>query len=126
MGATARARLSLACWALTPGLFLACKTSDNGVADVLVVAQVAVSPPTATLTTQETLQFDAVPKTAGGLILPPRDVVWSSSAPTVASVSSSGVVRALALGSASIRATVDGVQGEAAITVTPVPVDHIA
>ena len=103
----------------------ACKSSDS-VADVLVVARVDVSPPTASLSPQETLQLDATPKTSGGLILPARDVTWSSSAPAIVSVTSDGLVRALAVGGpVAIHATVDGVTGDASVSVTPVAVDHV-
>jgi len=49
-------------------------------------------------------------------------VTWSSSAPTVASVSAGGVVTALAVGSTSITATASGKTGQATLTVTPIPI----
>ena len=114
-----------ACLGLLSLALGACKQSDS-VADVLLVARVDVSPPTAALSPQETLQLEATPKTSGGLPLPARDVIWSSSAPTLVSVTSTGMIRALAVGGpVAIRASVDGVDGEATVNVTPVPVDHI-
>jgi Big-like domain-containing protein len=110
---------------LTLLLGQACKPADS-VADVLLVASVEVSPPSATLSPQETLQLEATPRTEGGLILPSRDVVWASSTPNVVSVSETGLVRALAVGGpVTLTATVEGVQGSAAITVVPVAVDHV-
>ncbi len=115
----------LACLGLFSLALSACKQSDS-VADVLLVARVDVSPPTATLSPQETQQLEALPKTSGGLPLPAREVSWTSSAPTIVSVSPEGLVRALAVGGpVAIVATVEGVEGEASINVTPVPVDHI-
>jgi uncharacterized protein YjdB len=46
---------------------------------------------------------------------------WVSSDPTIASVSTSGVVRSAAPGSVQIRATVDRVAGSDTITVNPLP-----
>lgn len=103
----------------------ACGQSD-GVADVLLVATVEVTPPSASIGPQETLQLTATPKTSGGLELPAREVTWSSSAPSIVSVSATGMARALAVGGpVAISATVDGVEGAAAISVTPVPVARI-
>lgn len=56
-----------------------------------------------------------------GSTLTGQAVSWSSSDPTRASVSSSGLVGAVAAGSATIAATVAGRSGDAAITVTPAP-----
>jgi Big-like domain-containing protein len=103
----------------------ACKQSDS-VADVLLVASVEVTPSGGTLSPQETLQLAATPKTEGGLPLPSRDVSWSSSSPTMVSVSESGMVRALSVGGpVTITATVEGVNGTAEITVVPTAVDHV-
>lgn len=49
------------------------------------------------------------------------DPAWSSSAPTIASVSSSGVVTALAVGTTVISARIFAVQGQVTLTVTPPP-----
>jgi hypothetical protein len=116
----------LACLGLSALLLCpACKQSDS-VADVLLVAEVDVSPPSASLNPQETLQLEATPKSSGGLVLPPREVTWSSSAPSLVEVSPTGLVRALGVGGpVAIRATIEGVEGEASINVTPIPVDHV-
>ena len=118
----ARALPSLGALAL---LLPSCKSSDS-VGDVLLVASVEVTPPSATLNPQETLQLEATPKTAGGLSLPSRNVTWTSSAPALVSVSETGMIHAMAVGGpVTITAAVEGVQGSAAVTVTPVPVDHV-
>jgi hypothetical protein len=104
----------------------ACGQSD-GVADVLLVATVEVTPPSASIGPQETLQLTAIPKTSGGLELPAREVTWSSSAPGIVSVSTTGMARALAVGGpVTVRATVDGVEGTAAISVSPVAVARVS
>ncbi len=56
---------------------------------------------------------------ASGAPLSGRAVTWTSSAPTVAAVSSSGVVTGLTPGNAVITATSEGKSGTATITVLP-------
>jgi adhesin/invasin len=115
---------------LVAGIALAisigCSTSDNGVADVLLVASVEVTPASSDVFLGATRQLEATPKTSGGVTVPGRTVVWSSSNPSIASVSSSGLVKGEGLGGpVVIRATVDEVIGEAQVTVRLVPVDHV-
>jgi formylglycine-generating enzyme required for sulfatase activity len=52
-------------------------------------------------------------------------VTWSSSIPTVATVSASGSITALAPGETSVIATSGSVTGQAALTVIPVPVASV-
>ncbi|MCC6242926.1 MAG: Ig-like domain-containing protein [Gemmatimonadaceae bacterium] len=86
------------------------------------VVSVAVSPATAQLTVGgPTVQLTATPRDPAGAALAGRTVAWSSASPTIATVSSSGVVTALAAGTASILATSEGVSGNATITVAPDP-----
>jgi hypothetical protein len=51
-----------------------------------------------------------------------QPVTWSSSVPTVASVSGSGLVTAVDVGRTRVTATGPGVSGSATVTVTAVPV----
>jgi hypothetical protein len=66
-------------------------------------------------------QFSAILKDASGNLLTGRAVTWSSSSPTLASVSGTGLVTGLLAGSATIRATSEGQSGSAVVTVTVVP-----
>lgn len=50
-----------------------------------------------------------------------RPITWSSGAAAIASVNSSGLITALAAGAAPVRATVDGVTGQATLTVQALP-----
>lgn len=86
------------------------------------VAQVRMTPTAGTVQQGRTLQLSAQPVDAAGTPITGRTVSWNSSAPTVASVSSTGLVTGIVPGSANVTATVDGVIGTSAITVTPVPV----
>src|SRR5207249_11453549 len=53
-------------------------------------------------------------------------VTWGSSAPGVASVDGSGMVRGVAVGAATITATSEGKSGTASVTVASVPVAAVA
>ena len=86
------------------------------------VASVTVSPASATVFVNQTLQLGATPKDANGNTLTGRTITWGSSNSSVATVSSSGLVSGVATGSATITATSEGKSGTAAITVsTPLP-----
>jgi uncharacterized protein YjdB len=93
------------------------------------VASVSVSAPDSSLTTGTTTQATVVARDAANNILPltGRTIVWTSSATGVATVSASGLIDAVAAGSATIGVTVDGV-GPATflLTVTPVPVASVS
>lgn len=88
-------------------------------APVAPVASVVVSGNTS-LNVGQTATFSATPKDGHGLVLTGRTITWSSSAPNVASVSSSGVVTAVSAGTAVINATSEGVVGSLALTANPV------
>ena len=86
------------------------------------VATVAVSPATATLAPGATTQLTVVLRDAAGNTLTNRSVTWSTANAAVATVSTTGLVTAVAAGSATITATSEGRAGGAAITVSaPAP-----
>lgn len=95
---------------------------QSGTATVTVlpraVASLAVRSPTRTLRVGESTQLSATARDDRGTVLPDRDVQWRSSNPAVASVSTTGVVRAASPGSVSIRAVSDTTSSEVAITVS--------
>src|SRR5262245_30399908 len=109
------------------GLCLAALSGCGGgsvdAGDVLVVAQVDITPPDLSLVTGTTRQLQATPKTSSGITVPNRPVTWSSDDPGIASVSNSGLVTAVGNGSTHIKATVDGVHGDITVAVTP---KHVA
>ena len=82
------------------------------------VATVTSSLGSATLALGQTTQATAVARDASGNVLSGRYVAWSSLSPNVASVSISGVVTAVAAGTAVIRATVESKTGDASLTVS--------
>ena len=102
--------------------------SDTASASVIVtvrrvpVASVVVVPSSATIQVAATVTLTDTTKDASGNVLANRLVTWSSSAPTIASVSASGTVTGQAAGTATITGTSEGRTGTAAITVIPIPV----
>ncbi|HSE50607.1 MAG TPA: Ig-like domain-containing protein [Gemmatimonadales bacterium] len=101
-------------------------SGGDGVADVLLVASVEVAPSSGNLVLGGTAQLTATPRTASGLVVPGRSVAWSSSNSAAVSVAQDGMITAHALGGpVRITATVDGVSGEANITVQPFPIARI-
>jgi uncharacterized protein YjdB len=87
------------------------------------VASVSVTPPSSTISVGQTAQLTAQPKDAQSNNLANRTVTWSSTNTAVATVSSSGLVTALAVGGpVTIVASSEGQDGSAVVTVTPPPV----
>jgi trimeric autotransporter adhesin len=98
----------------------------TGTADVTVtptpVASVVVTPSQPTMVVGRTTNLTAQALSASGQVLAGRTVMWSSSTPSIADVSSLGVVTGVSAGSTVIFASIDGVLGWANVTVVPVPV----
>ena len=90
------------------------------------VASVVVAPDPAEVPVGTTRELFATARDAAGTPLTGRAVVWTSSNPEVATVSSSGVVTALRQGAATITATVDGQTGTSRINAVPGPVAVVA
>ncbi|MBN2379273.1 Ig-like domain-containing protein [candidate division WOR-3 bacterium] len=78
---------------------------------------IEVTPASATLGAGGTQQLTAEAKDADGNEIADVDFTWSSSDNTVATVSTSGLVTAVAVGSCTITAEADGKKGTAAVTV---------
>lgn len=90
-----------------------------------IVATVEVTPTTGSKKVGETLQLGAAVKDALGNILQGQSVTWSTSLASVASVSTSGLVTAVGVGTATITATAGNQSGVATITVIPEPIASI-
>jgi uncharacterized protein YjdB len=90
------------------------------------VALVVVSPPSATVLVGAGLEMRATTFAADSTQLQGRTITWTTSAPTTATVSSKGVVTALAPGVTTITATSEGQRGTARVTVVRVPVHSVA
>jgi hypothetical protein len=93
--------------------------SDSAAVTVTAVpvATVSVSPATVSLLPLQTAQFTATLRDAQGNVLTGRSVTWTSSAPTLLGISSTGLVTALLTGSATVTATSEGKSATATITI---------
>jgi uncharacterized repeat protein (TIGR01451 family) len=81
------------------------------------VATVEVSPPVTTLAVGDSTPYTATARALDNSVIPGKTAVWVSSDPGVALVRANGMVRAQAVGSATIAATIDGIRGQGDITV---------
>ena len=88
-------------------------------------SSVIVSPSTVSLLISQTQQLTATVTDAGGHTLPGQTVTWQSSNPSVATVSESGVVTAVFLGTATITGTSGAASGESHVTVSLIPVRRV-
>ena len=86
---------------------------------------VVVSPGEATLFVGESVTLKATVTDANGDPLSGRPITWSTNSSGVATVSTSGVVKAVAPGTATITASSEGKSGKSTITVKQVPVASI-
>ncbi len=102
-------------------LALACG-DDSPTENTAPVATVTVSPSSVDMTQGELTLLTAELRDAAGNVLENRTVAWSSSDPEVAAAGSSGLVRGVAPGAATITATAGGVSDQATVTVTAIPV----
>ena len=109
---------------LLSGLALsACGTEGStGPPQQPTVVSVVVTPSGATLESiGETLQLNASALDVIGNTIPDKTFTWLSSNENSVTVSSSGLVTAVAVGSATITATTDGVSGTAFVIVVVFP-----
>lgn len=83
------------------------------------VSSVTVAPDNDTVVVAASLQLVATLRDATGKVLSGRSVVWASSTPGVATVDSTGLVHALALGSTVVIATSEGKADSATLVLAP-------
>jgi len=103
-------------------LVSAVSEGKSGAATITVpppVETVGVSPSTATILIGMTQQLTAELRAANGEVLSGRGITWASSDQNKVTVSSAGVVTAVATGSSTITATSEGKSGTAVISVPP-------
>lgn len=105
-------------YAIIAGLLIlavACKSADGP--EPLVTTTIAVSSTPNQIAVGETAQASAIVKDQNGNPLTGKTIIWISLNQSIATVSSSGLVRGVAPGSATIQGSVDGVTGSATLTV---------
>ena len=84
-----------------------------------VVSSVQITSSTTTVNVGATLTLSASARDATGTNVAGAAIAWSSSAPNIATVSSSGVVTGVLAGTATITASSSGFSASTQITVTP-------
>lgn len=102
-------------WGVWLGLIAAC--DDGGGMSPIPVASVAVTPPSATVPLNGTVQLAVTVRDANGNSLSDRLVTWTTSSSAIAPVSSTGLVHGFGAGRGTITASSEGVSGIATIDV---------
>jgi hypothetical protein len=106
--------------AVGTAIITAAAGSKSGVATINVIpepiASITVAPTNDTLLVGETVQLTATLRDAANNVIT-RPVSWTSTLPTIASVSNSGLVTGVADGTATVTATADGRSASALIRV---------
>ncbi|MBY0491456.1 MAG: Ig-like domain-containing protein [Gemmatimonadaceae bacterium] len=114
--------------AVAPGTTRVTAGAEGRTASVVVrvipipVAALTIPTPALTLITGQTVTLTAIPRDSLGRALTGRLVTWSSCVPSVASISTGGVVTGVSPGAASITATSEGVSASIPVTVQLPPV----
>lgn len=115
----ARARAASGLLALAVLAGLACR--DDVVIEPKVAVGVTVSPPEVTVAVGGVVRLQAAARDADGVAFAGPEILWSSDAPAVATVSPRGQVTGVSPGTATVTAEVDGLLGTATVTVTLAP-----
>jgi uncharacterized protein YjdB len=89
------------------------------------VATVTVSPSPVSVNVNWTVSLSATPRDANGNVVSGAPVTWSSSDPSIAVVSSSGVVTGISVGSTTITASSGAGSGSATVNVQLAPVNRV-
>jgi hypothetical protein len=85
------------------------------------VAAVVTLPDTASVVVTDSRQFTAEVRDVSGRLLSGRAVTWAASPTSVATISSSGLLTALAVGTVTVTASSEGKSGQSTVTVRPIP-----
>ena len=110
-------------------IITAASEGRSGVASITVspvaMASIDVSPHDNNVVVGQSTQLTAVLRDGTGTLLADRLIAWSSSDASVATVTSQGVVTAVAPGSATITASVDAMSASANVVVTARPASAV-
>ena len=90
-------------------------TTSGG--STVTIASLTIDPSSASIGIDATVQLNAIAKDVSGNVVP-ATVAWSSANPSVATVSSTGLVKGVAAGTAAVTATADGKTSSINVTVT--------
>lgn len=119
--------LALCCSVALAGPMIGCGGgSEPSAPSTTATAAIVVTPSTQSLTIGTSLPLQAQVQDAYGQVVRDATIFWSSSDTTVATVSSSGVVSAKAVGTVQIAASAGGKSAVAILAVLPVPVASVS
>lgn len=104
---------------------LACGGDPNGPDEPLTVDRVELSSTSLTLGPGASQILVATPRAANGAVVPGRTISWNSDANTVATVSMTGEVVGVSLGTGRITASIDGKSAQATVFVIPTAPQHL-
>ena len=114
-------------WTLLIATAVALSCSEGGSPSVsgpdeISISKIDLSPSSGSITLGDTMRFTATTKDASGNTLTGRTVTWSSDSTSVATISSTGLVSGVAIGSATITVTSEGKTATALVAVNAPPV----
>lgn len=101
------------------------KTATTAVSVVAPVASITIGGAISGLNVGQTLNLTATPRDAAGAALTGREVVWTSSNAAIVGVASDGTLSAVAVGTAVVTATSEGISATQDFVVT-VPVASVS
>jgi uncharacterized protein YjdB len=104
---------------------ISCGDASGTGPDSNVAAEVAITPPTSTISIGAQLPLQARVQDPEGRVLPGASVLWTVQDPSIATVSAAGVVTAIKLGTTQVAASYNGKSAVATITVQKTPVATI-
>lgn len=111
----------MACWSASCGgegvPALSVAPPDSTPVGPVVVASVNVTLPNSRLAPGDTVRAVASPLSLAGTVVPGKRALWMTTNPAVATVDSTGLLLAVAPGTAEVIATVDGLSGSASFAV---------
>ena len=113
--------LAVRCAAGLVGVFVLASCDTVSDSDRPKVASVTISPDTASVVVGASRRLDVTVQDEAGDTLHDRTVYWVTRDSSVVTVSESGLVRGLAIGTGEVAAVSEGVHDVAAVTVTPKP-----
>jgi uncharacterized protein YjdB len=94
---------------LLPGAFLLAACGDSSGPNTPRVASVAVTPPSANVVINTSVQLSATPRSSDGTAISGKAVIWSSLNNAIATVTNAGLVAGVSAGTVQINAAVDGI-----------------
>ena len=120
-------RILAAAVLVAAGLVIGCHSSDNttGPGGAGPLKKIVITPDSTSVAIGATTTLAAVGEDAQGRTISGLTFFWSSNVDTLATVTQSGVVTGVAVGTLQIAASAQGVSGIGTVTVTPKPVGSI-